>query len=1121
MSNRNRTPLRDITNGNKDNETNEERRKREERNRYQREYRARKKAESANQNQSSSASSVLCDTPSKERGEKEEERIKREERNRYQREYRARKKAELVAASPSNQMHCSAVYNTPVTTTPMSIATPVGVLTHHWIYAQPENMTTPPNGGVEYPTVQQPSVTLQDKENCDTHDGTMEWLHRNDNYVRGSSNVEKHLINANRRQRYHNLDASSREVMLRKKRESFRQAKKRKAQACLESDYPSMAEPADLPQYETLHTPAVQRNSEDDNADDVEFDSQLYEPIHTDFGFQYEGKEIPPIIVTLHTMLRIQGGTAQSADLEEDINEVENQRDDEEDNDIQGDTENSPKYVSAREYYAFKLQARRGLFNILLFGARLFQQWAVDIYIKIESMRLDWYSNPDNQKLIRAELYQGVVDVVSAGETRASEVGKRIVLPRSFPGGDRDMQQRFLNAMALVQRFGKPDYFITMTCNPNWEEIITNLEPGQTPQDRLELVARVYRAKLRAMKDLLVKKRYFGEVAAYAHVTDFQKRGLPHEHILLIMKSGSKLTTPDGYDKVISAEIPDKDKYPVLHDLVINHMLHGPCGVLNKNCPCMVDGECRFQYPRQFCAATQQGKDSYPLYRRSEDGQKVKIRGAELDNRWVVPYNPGLLMRFNCHINVEACGSIKAVKYLFKYVYKGHDHASFSVDPSEHEGGVINEIRQYRDARYISPPDAVYRILGFSLFGIYPSVLQLQLHLPNMQYVTYDGSGNLEDVVRRPSSSMTTLTEYFKMNRTDSFARTLLYKDFPEHYRWIKKQKKWQRRKTKAVQIGQIVYAHPAEGERYYLRVLLNHVRGATSYEDLRTVAGIPCSTFREACEKRGLIETDRSLDDSLSEAATFQMPCALRRLFATILVFCEATNIVHCGTSTRNQCLKITAVTTPTQQWLSKWSSETYVICFIPWGRILETTVFLRLMMQFSNDNMREVREELSVGVDQEHLNIHASLNKEQLAGYRDIIHHVFNKKSRVFYVDGPGGTGKTFLYKALLAKVRSEGLIAIATATSGIAASILPGGRTAHSRFKIPIKLADNTMCNFAKQSGIAELLRRASLIIWDEVAMTKRQAVETLDRSLQDIMDCSLPFGGKVMVFGGDFR
>jgi hypothetical protein len=98
-------------------------------------------------------------------------------------------------------------------------------------------------------------------------------------------------------------------------------------------------------------------------------------------------------------------------------------------------------------------------------------------------------------------------------------------------------------------------------------------EPGQTPQDRPDLVARVYRAKLRSMNDLVIKKKYFGEVAAYVHVTEFQKRGLPHEHMLLIMRSDSKLTSPDDYDKVISAELV---KYPVLHALVVKHILAWP-----------------------------------------------------------------------------------------------------------------------------------------------------------------------------------------------------------------------------------------------------------------------------------------------------------------------------------------------------------------------------------------------------------------------------------------------------------------------------------------------------------------------------------------------------------------
>jgi len=69
-------------------------------------------------------------------------------------------------------------------------------------------------------------------------------------------------------------------------------------------------------------------------------------------------------------------------------------------------------------------------------------------------------------------------------------------------------------------------------------------------------------------------------------------------------------------------------------------------------------------------------------------------------------------------------------------------------------------------------------------------------------------------------------------------------------------------------------------------------VRGATSFEDLRTVADVVYSTFREACEKTVLIERDTLIDDCLTKAMTFQMSCALRRLFAIILVFCESTNI-------------------------------------------------------------------------------------------------------------------------------------------------------------------------------------------------------------------------------------
>jgi hypothetical protein len=247
------------------------------------------------------------------------------------------------------------------------------------------------------------------------------------------------------------------------------------------------------------------------------------------------------------------------------------------------------------------------------------------------------------------------------------------------------------------------------------------------------------------------------------------------------MDKSAKLNGPDDFDKYISAELPDEKIYPILHKLVCKHMMHGPCGILHKQCACMVDGKCRFNYARQFFAATQQGKDAYPIYRRRQDGQKVYIRKRWLDNRWVVPYNPTLLMRYNCHINVEVCCSIKSIKYIYKYIYKGHDCASFAVHECSENGPIeINEIMQYRNARCITAIEAIYRLYHFPMYSMSPPVLQMQVHLPGIHMVAFKHTDNLEDVERRADSQRSMLTEYFRMNREDPNARKYLYREFPE-----------------------------------------------------------------------------------------------------------------------------------------------------------------------------------------------------------------------------------------------------------------------------------------------------------------------------------------------------
>lgn len=780
--------------------------------------------------------------------------------------------------------------------------------------------------------------------------------------------------------------------------------------------------------------------------------------------------------------------------------------------------------VSVRDYYCYKMQMRPEIFNPILFGKRLFQQFVVDTYIKIENSRLDYMFN--HQKEIRADLYQGLVDSLHAGENRTGAVGKRTVLATSFIGGQRDKKRRYMDAMALVRKHGKPDLFITKTCNPNWEEITRELEPGQIPQDRPDLVARVFRAKLEELKKELFERHMLGQVMAYVYVVEFQKRGLPHAHFLLIMKGKWKLVCPEQYDCLISAKLPDKRKYPELYKMVVKHMMHGPCGVLNRNCPCTKDRtSCKNHYPRSFNSATMQGKDCYPLYRRRNDGRSAMVRKCQLDNKWVVPYNPYLLGMFNCHINVEVCSSIKAVKYLFKYIYKGHDSASVSVNEADSNGN-IDEIKQYRDARWVTPPEALWRIYGFELSKNSPSVIQLQLHLPNMHMVSFQDRQDIQQVLDREGADKSMLTEYFEANRVHEHARDILYRDFPEWYTWQKgKNKKfWQIRKRQGGQVGRIVSAHPAEGERYYLRVLLNHVTGATSYEDLRTVDGEILPSFREAAERRGLIEADNTLDECLTECELFQMPSSLRRLFATILVFCEPSDVrglwnKHLEAMSEdyrrtNQCTHLVQqmVLIDIRNMLQSMGKD---IRSFPLPEIDEAH-------DAANGVPREIFEESTIEVDHEHATLSNSLNVEQRATYDEILAAVDTKKGGVFFVDGPGGTGKTFLYKALLATIREQGKIAVATATSGVAASIMPGGRTAHSRFKIPLSIDNGAYCTFTKQSGTAKLLQTASLIIWDEASMTKRQAVEALDNNMRDIMgQPDVPFGGKTFVLGGDFR
>ncbi|KAH8939712.1 hypothetical protein BDL97_15G050400 [Sphagnum fallax] len=665
--------------------------------------------------------------------------------------------------------------------------------------------------------------------------------------------------------------------------------------------------------------------------------------------------------------------------------------------------------ITMNDYYAFRLQERDNEAYTILRCGCLMQQYIVDAYAAIE---------------------QRLQDALEAGDTDTTTLGRRIVLPSSFTSGPRFMVQLYQDAMAICRSFELPSYFITFTCNPNWPEIQAELLPRQIAIDRPDLVTRVFH--------------------------EFQKQGLPHTHILIILKPEFRPTTPAQIDMM------DPEG---MFETISKCMMHGPWSVFKG-------------YPRPFRNETSLDENGYPLYRRRDNGLKVLVKGVELDNCW----------KFNGHINTKASISIYGVKYLFKYIYKGHDRVMMVIERVENpiDGQHVeqNEIQEYIDARYVSASKAVWRIFKMKLHGRFPAVHRLQVHLPNQQTVVFSEDADLQEV-------------WFTANRNYASARDTPYAKFLERWVWNKTSKKWTppQRKSKI-------------GERYYLRMLLNVVCGATSFEDLHTVDGRVCATFKEACQAK-----------ALEEASHWATGRRLRDLFESVLLFNEVINrgeLWHRFVDDLFDDLQARARRESRDRDLMLTTEQLHNIALHELEIILQRNG--RSLRDFPGmplptadvehyQSNRLIREEMSYDNDALLHIVHDAephLNKDQAAFYQAVIGAIHEKRPALFFLDGPGGTRKTHVYGFLLAKVRSQRRIALAVASSGIAALLLEGGRTAHSRFKIPIDLHEQSTS-----------------------PMVHRHAFEAVDISLRDLMRPmnpeaeQLPFGGKVVVFGGDFR
>jgi hypothetical protein len=284
-----------------------------------------------------------------------------------------------------------------------------------------------------------------------------------------------------------------------------------------------------------------------------------------------------------------------------------------------------------------------------------------------------------------------------------------------------------------------------------------------------------------------------------------------------------------------------------------------------------------------------------------------------------------------------------------------------------------------------------------------------------------------------------------------------------------------------------------------------------------------------------------------MTEAALFQTPSSLRKLFCILIAFSGLSDpyqlwVDHREHMTEDYLYRYQQDPANANNPLMAISDEMYGHCLLDLNDILADHRYdLQTMEGFrdvfpsvdtranrhsnhSNTFERMYALLYAQSLDEEDPDM-LPFNESQSLVYSTIRDAALEENPvlgpRIFFVDGPGGTGKTFVFNALLNRIRQEGEIAIAVASSGTAALLLKGGRTAHSTFKIPLDVTTSTMCEMTPRSEIASFIKRAKIIVWDECSMVSKDLIETVNRSFQDIMDNTAPFGGCLIVFGGDFR
>ena len=792
---------------------------------------------------------------------------------------------------------------------------------------------------------------------------------------------------------------------------------------------------------------------------------------------------------------------------------------------------------------------------------RLSQSWEVEMFARYEEEKLRYLRkaqsgpgmNRGGTRLApRDELESHVSDrertevalTVAADETVQGEGGARagkLYLPSTFVGSPRYMKLHYLDSMALVSRLGVPDLFVTYTCSGQWTDLKGSTRHG-SPCDP-PTCCRVFQLKQEELIRDFRSGAFAGELEFDVYTIEVQLRGLPHQHWAIKLKNG-RLTQARDIDRIIRADIPGPEEAGGrLRALVLKHMVHGPCGrgYRTHRSPCWDKDkdECSKQYPKPECETTHMDERGFVHYKRDwsntavirQDGRDVTIHDG-----FIVPYNPYLLLKYDCHINVEVCTSRRVIAYLYKYIFKGQTLQNVRVVPQHL---IQDEIEDYATKRVLGATDACWRMLGFPVTHSLPTVQQLTVHLEGKQCVMFAPGKEREALA---AANVSKLCIYFD-RPLDAIFDNLLYHEFHEQY-IIRTQRPGPSCRSRVYEcvggrhfvthrllgrkVCRLFWIQPNRGELYYLRVLLSSVP-CRGFQDLLRRGGDDCTSFQEVARLLGLIDDEMEYHNALLEAATFMVGARLRSFFVLLCnvggpapLLWDAHRDLMCADlldrfpadPERAHKLGLLQI----DRALRRQGS-----CLRAMGLPYvedDSTELGRELMNYNSEAQAEIVNEWLplLSEDQSRVWRHVKM----LLDREDQRQPLFGVSNAIF-LDGPGGYGKTALLNVIIAYGRSQGKVVIVVGSSAIAAGFFKGGTTPHNMFKLPLDLGGGLgVWGMTNDCQRAKLIKQAAIIIFDEAPMSHRHLHEMLDRSLRDLTGLyDLPFGGKIYLAAGDFR